>query len=81
MTNTALLESKIKSSGFKDGFLARSCGITERTFYNKKKGKNVFNQDEILVLKTVLRLSETDIDVIFFDVPVDKTSTKEVANG
>lgn len=77
MTNTALLESKIRESGLKDGFLARSCGISERTFYNKKKGKNAFNQYEILVLKTVLRLSETDIDMIFFAVSVDKPSTEE----
>lgn len=77
MTNTTLLQRKINESGFKDLFLAKACGITERTFYNKKKGKNSFNQYEILILKKYLRLTDEEISLIFFADEVDESSTEE----
>jgi hypothetical protein len=76
MTNTTLLQSKIKDSGFKDLFLAKACGITERTFYNKKRGKTSFVQEEILCLKKILNLSDEDIALIFFAEEGDESSTE-----
>ena len=81
MTNTTLLQRKINESGFKDMFLAKACGITERTFYNKKKGKTAFNQDEILILKRILNLSDSEITLVFFADEVDKSSTKEALDA
>ena len=81
MTNTTLLQRKINESGFKDLFLAKACGITERTFYNKKKGRTPFVQDEILVLKKIFKLSDEEISVIFFAETVDDSSTKEAMDA
>ena len=81
MTNTTLLQRKINESGLKDLFLAKACGITERTFYNKKKGKTHFVQDEILVLRNILRLTDEEITAIFFAEVGDKLSTEGEDNG
>ena len=81
MTNTTLLQSKINESGLKDLYLAKACDITERTFYNKKKGRTPFVQDEILVLRILLKLSDEEITAIFFADVGDKSSTKESSNG
>ena len=77
MTDTKKLKQKIKESGLKFGFLASSCGITQRTFYNKVNNKTPFVQNEILVLKVLLRLTDEDITAIFFADKVDDSSTGE----
>ena len=81
MTNTTLLQSKISESGFKDLFLAKACGITERTFYNKKKSRTPFVQDEILVLRNLLKLTDEEIAAIFFAEAGDNPSTEGESNG
>ena len=81
MTNTTLLKKKINESGLKIKFLAASCNVTERTFNNKLKGRTPFVQDEILVLRNLLHLSDDELPAIFFAEEVENSSTKEVVNG
>lgn len=81
MTDTNLLNAKINERGFKKGFLAQSCGITERTFYNKFIGKTPFNQNEILILIKILNISNVEIPLIFFTDKVEHSSTEEVPNA
>jgi len=75
MTNTILLKQKINESGLKNKFLAASCNVTERTFNNKLKGRTPFVQDEILILKKILRLTDDELSLIFFAEEVEKSST------
>lgn len=81
MTNTTLLKKKINESGLKIKFLAASCNVTERTFNNKLKGRTPFVQDEILVLRNLLHLSDDELTAIFFAEEVENSSTEEVVNG
>lgn len=80
MTNTILLKQKITESGLKIKYLAASCGVTERTFNNKLKGRTPFVQDEILILKKILCLTDDELALIFFAEGVEKSSTGG-ANG
>lgn len=80
MTNTILLKKKINESGLKIKFLASSCNVTERTFNNKLKGRTSFVQDEILVLRNLLHLSDDNLASIFFADSVEDFSTKGVVN-
>ena len=77
MTNTATLKQKIDMSGYKLGHIASVCDVTPRTLYNKIMGKTPFMQGEILVLRQMLRLSDSDITDIFFAPDVEANSTKE----
>lgn len=81
MTNTALLKSIINENGFKNKFLALACGVTERTFSNKLNGKTPFVQNEILILRNILHLSDDELSMIFFAETVENSSTKEASNG
>ena len=81
MTNTKLLKQKIMESGLKNKYLASACGITERTFTNKLYGKTPFVQDEILVLRNLLHLTDDELTAIFFAEMVEESSTEEVVNG
>ena len=75
MTNTTLLKKKINESGLKIKFLASSCNVTERTFNNKLKARTPFVQDEILILKKILHLSDDELTLIFFVDKVEESST------
>lgn len=81
MTNTIILKRKIGGSGLKKTFLALSCGVTMRTFNNKLNGRTKFNQNEIIVLKKLLNLSDSEIIEIFFEEEVDGLSTGRGQNG
>lgn len=81
MTDTAKLKSKIVGKGLKKNFLAKACGVTPRTFSDKVNGKRPFVQDEILVLKGLLGLSDKEFTAIFFAEEVDNPSPVEGENG
>ena len=67
MTDTELLEKRIKDSGYKKGKLAESLGISMAAFGKKVKGKREFKASEIQVLCSMLGIVEPDDkDRIFF---------------
>ena len=75
MTNEALLRSKIKSSGYRIGFIAEKCGLSYQGFLNKSRGISEFRSDEIAVIKHLLNLTPEETEEIFFAMPVEKVST------
>jgi len=67
VTNTALLQDKIKLSGLKIGFIAQSIGISRQQFRKKVNNMVPFNQIEIEALCDVLRITSwKDKQAIFF---------------
>ena len=73
MTNTAMLKSLLKKSGFKLEHIANQMGITRQTLSRKVNNCVPFNQYEISSLCKLLGLENwDDIEVIFFDDKVDK---------
>lgn len=66
MTNTELLEAKIKASGLKKNYIAEQLGITYQGFYMKLIGKNEFIGSEIQKLTNLLNISDKEIKPIFF---------------
>lgn len=66
MTNTALLRTRIKESGYKMSFLAKAICVSPYGFQRKVDGMNEFTANEIKILSTRLGLSVADRDAIFF---------------
>ena len=66
MTNTALLNEKIRDSGLKLNFIADKLGIVWMTLRRKIDGENDFKQSEIAQLQDLLRLSDEEVGIIFF---------------
>ena len=66
MANADLLREKIDSSGMTYTFIARQCGISRETLYNRLE-KPDFKASEIIALTRVLRLTKTERDKIFFN--------------
>lgn len=66
MTNTVLLNEKIRDSGLKLNFIADKLGIVWMTLRRKIDGENDFKQSEIAQLQDLLRLSDEDVRMIFF---------------
>lgn len=76
MTNTRLLEQKIKDSGLKLTYIADRLGVVWITLRRKLDGENEFKQSEIVVLKDLLQLTDEDTKAIFLAPEVEKLSTK-----
>ncbi|MBR3238809.1 MAG: toxin-antitoxin system, antitoxin component, Xre family protein [Oscillospiraceae bacterium] len=76
MTNTRLLEQKIKDSGLKLTYIADRLGVVWITLRRKLDGESEFKQSEIVVLKDLLHLTDEDVNAIFFISKVEKLSTK-----
>ena len=66
MTNTELLREKIKSSGFRMGYIADKIGISYQCFLDKVNNKHEFRASEIQILYDLLGLTEADRVEIFF---------------
>ena len=67
MTNTALLKSLLKKSGFKLEHIANRMGITRQTLSRKVNNSAPFNQYEIASLCKLLGLEKwEEIETIFF---------------
>lgn len=67
MTNTKLLEDKIKESGKTNVYLAKKCGLTYAGFYNCKKNKAEFKASQIDILCDELNITSLKerMDIFF----------------
>lgn len=59
------LEAAMALRGLSSRELSKALGIAESTLYNKRYGKTDFNRGEIKKIKTVMNLSEDEVDEIF----------------
>ena len=67
MTNTILLEKKIKESGKKKSYLAKRCGLSRVGFYNCMTNKAEFKTSHIEILCVELSITSLrEKDSIFF---------------
>lgn len=66
MTNVKLLRERINDSGYKIAFIAHKCGISYQGFLPKMQGEREFNQKEIAAIKSLLNLSNEEVEDIFF---------------
>ena len=67
MTNTVMLRDKIESLGMSISFVAQKLGISREGLYKKLNNETEFKASEIVNLKELLRLSDTERDNIFFE--------------
>lgn len=66
MTDTLVLQSCIKKSGLKIGFIANQLGLTYAGFSKKVRGEHEFTASEIHTLRGILGLNDQDVFAIFF---------------
>lgn len=67
MTDTALLQEKIKKSGLKKSFIAERIGLSRQQFSKKVKNEAPFNQYEMEDLCDVLNIKPgREKEAIFF---------------
>lgn len=67
MTNTELLEKKIKESGKKKGYLAERCNLSRAGFRNCETNKANFTAEHILILCDELDITSLkEKEAIFF---------------
>ena len=67
MTNTEMLENKIRESGKKIGYLAAKCGLSYGTFRNCVLNKSEFRVSHIKVLCDELNIDTLrEREAIFF---------------
>lgn len=66
MTDTGLLEKKIRESGYRIEFVAEKCGLTPQGFLKKRNNETEFKASEILALRILLNLSDEESNAIFF---------------
>ena len=72
MTDTFLLESKIRALGLTISMVAEKLGITRAGFYKKLNNNSEFKASEISKLSTILDLSDNEREKIFFAQFVDR---------
>lgn len=76
MTDTERLESLIKKSGYKYGYIAVNLGISYQALRNKLDNKSEFLPTEIEKLCKLLNITELqDKNDIFFALFVEESST------
>lgn len=66
MTNTLLLEERIKNSGYKRSYIANKIGISAYTLSKKINNENEFFASEINGLCDILKIDTKDRMIIFF---------------
>lgn len=67
MTNTVLLEDKIKQSGKKKKYLADKCGLSMQGFRNCCRNKAEFKAGQIKILCAELGITKlTEKEAIFY---------------
>lgn len=81
MTNSILLNYKIKVCGFRHGFLAKKLGLSRTGLYNKINNKSEFLASEIQILSDILKLSPDERQEIFFAKEVDDLETINKINA
>lgn len=81
MTDTNLLRLKLEQSGYKLRFVAAQLGISYQGFVNKVENRSEFRAKEIGILRELLKLSDFEVNAIFFASFVDKKPTNDKAAG
>lgn len=78
MTNTVLLERKIRDSGLRIGYICEQLGISYPGLQKKMRneGGSEFKPSEITILAELLHLTRKDIDEIFFAAEVGNVPTE-----
>ena len=76
MTDSKLLRDVLQGSGYKLLYAARACGLTYAGFLKKLKNETEFKASEIGALKKLLRLTDAEINAIFFAPEVHPKETK-----
>lgn len=71
MKGMELLRKKIDQVGFKLTYVAERLNLTYQGFKKKLDGDTEFKASEIAVLKDLLKLSDAEVQAIFFDDDVD----------
>ena len=72
MTNTTLLKDKIKTSGLKQNFIAKSMGLSSYGLCKKINNETEFKTSEVGELCKILNISDlAEKDRIFFANSVD----------
>ena len=71
MTNSVLLASKIKESGYTCSIIAKELGITRQGLWKKINNRSEFKQTEIEKISRLLNLDAEVSNLIFFTVDVD----------
>ncbi len=67
MTNTALLEKKVKESGLRTSYIHERLGISRAGWYRKLKGKSPFTAEQIQIMCEILHIkSLREKEDIFF---------------
>jgi hypothetical protein len=66
MTNTLLLEDRIKNSGYKRSYIANKIGMSAYTLAKKINNENEFLASEINGLCDILNIDTKDRMAIFF---------------
>lgn len=66
MNNTKMLKLKIKTSGYKIGFLAKSMKMSRQSLYKKINNCTEFTVSEMQALSSLLKLTDKEMKQIFF---------------
>lgn len=66
MTDSEELKKKISGSGISVTFIADKLGMSRGSLYNKINNNTEFVLSEVKALREILRLSEKDVEHIFF---------------
>jgi transcriptional regulator with XRE-family HTH domain len=61
MIMSSIVKRKAKEKGIKISLLAEFLGVSKQTLYNKLSGKSEFTASELNKLKTILELTEDEI--------------------
>lgn len=68
MTDTEMLQNIIRQSGYKLKYVTDYLNITYQGFQKKINNITEFKASEIAKLGTLLKLSKTEIELIFFSI-------------
>ncbi len=67
MTNSELLKQRMDDSGYKLRFIAEKIGLSYQGMMNKVNNKHEFTVSEIQGLCTLLNISQSEREEIFFN--------------
>lgn len=71
MTNTLLLQNKVKERGLKIAHIAKALNISREQLYRKIRNITEFKASEIVILTNILNLTLEERDKIFLQLKVN----------